>query len=87
MKKYLKVKLSANEKSSGNDKRMVKVNFFRYNILVHSSGSDPNVLQITPPLIINRNQVNYFIKSMDELLSNGVMSIAAKFFSKNVLQR
>ena len=59
--------------------------FVSYNILVHFSGSDPNVLQITPPLIINRNQINYFIKSMDELLSNGVMSIAAKFISKNVL--
>jgi acetylornithine/succinyldiaminopimelate/putrescine aminotransferase len=60
--------------------------FVGHNILVHFSVSDPNVLQITPPLTIKREQINHFIQSIDEVLSQGILQIIKKFILNNLIQ-
>ncbi len=47
----------------------------KYGILVAFTEYNRNVIRLEPPLIINSNQIKYFIDSMNQLLSGGVLKI------------
>ena len=51
----------------------------KYNILVSFTEFNRNVHRIYPPYISSKEHFDYFISSMDELLSNGIKGIISNF--------
>ena len=51
----------------------------KYNILISFTEFNRNVHRIYPPYISSKEDYDYFISSMDELLSNGIKGIISNF--------
>ena len=51
----------------------------KYNILVSFTEFNRNVHRIYPPYISSKEDYDYFISSMDELLSKGIKGIISNF--------
>lgn len=49
-----------------------------YKIITHFIAASPKVLQILPPLTIEREHINAFIHALDEILSEGFISLTTK---------
>ncbi len=51
----------------------------RYNILVSVHPHVPSQIALTPPLIIKKDEIDYFLNSLDNLLSKGWTKIISNF--------
>jgi len=51
----------------------------KYNILVSVHPQAPSQIALTPPLIIKKDEINYFLNSFDNLLSKGWTKIISSF--------
>jgi putrescine aminotransferase len=56
----------------------------KYNILVTPGPHEKRVIMIIPPLIVNRNEIDYFIASIDELFSMNITSMVKAYSSLKV---
>jgi acetylornithine/succinyldiaminopimelate/putrescine aminotransferase len=65
---------------------MVREFYRRYGILTHFSGSDPTILHVMPPLIVERHQLDRFITALDELLERGLLTLAARFVGDTAVE-
>ncbi len=55
-----------------------------HKMLVHFSATDPDILHIMPPLIIEKGQIDALVDSMDKILSKGLLKVLSKFVTDNV---
>jgi len=51
----------------------------KYNILVTPGPHEKRIIMIIPPLIVNRAEIDYFIKSIDELFSMSIISMVKTY--------
>ena len=56
----------------------------RHDILVFAGQHDKGSIMVNPSLIIDRERVDYFIKSLDELLSHGLMGLGTLFAKRKL---
>lgn len=56
---------------------LIRELYCRHNILVHFSSTDPDVLHIMPPLIIEKHHIDHFMDSLDQSLAKGFVRMAA----------
>ena len=57
----------------------------KYNIITLFSASDPDVLHIMPPLIVEKSHLAQFTDALDDILSKGWNKLIAKFISGNMV--
>jgi len=57
--------------------------FKEYDVLCHFTGSNPCVLHLMPPLIINDNDIEIFLKALENILSKSFESTLLSFISGN----
>ncbi|MBD1922273.1 aspartate aminotransferase family protein [Microcoleus sp. FACHB-831] len=57
----------------------------RYNIITHFSASDPDVLHVMPPLVVEYRQLDEFVDAIDDILERGLVKIVAEFVKGNVM--
>ena len=55
-----------------------------HKILLHFSQSSPEILIILPPLIINKQEINYFIECTNKILKKGLLNLFSNFIIKNI---
>ncbi len=55
-----------------------------HNILVHFSGSTPNVLHIMPPLIIEKEEIDIFLSSIKSMMNKGFKTTLLSFITGNL---
>lgn len=60
---------------------VVRELFIRYNILTFFTGAAPNLLHIMPPLTTTKEEIDYFVESMDQLLEKNYLSLFHKFLA------
>ncbi len=65
---------------------LVRELYKRHNIIAHFSGSDPTILHIMPPLIVEKTHLDQFVDALDSILSRGLIKIVGAFLTDNVLQ-
>jgi acetylornithine/succinyldiaminopimelate/putrescine aminotransferase len=65
---------------------MVRELYKRHDIIAHFSGSDPTILHIMPPLIVEKDHLDRFVNALDSILSRGLVWIVGEFLKDNVLQ-
>ena len=65
---------------------LVRELYKRHDIIAHFSGSDPAILHIMPPLIVEKEHLDRFVNALDDILSRGVLWIAGEFLKDHVLQ-
>ena len=63
---------------------IVRCLYSKYDLLTHFTPPRANMLVIMPPLIIKKEQIDYFISSLDDLLNMGLHRLFAKFMVDNV---
>jgi len=56
----------------------------KYNILVTPGPHEKRVIMIIPPLIVNRNEIDYFVASIDELFSMNIVNMVKDYSSLKV---
>jgi acetylornithine/succinyldiaminopimelate/putrescine aminotransferase len=56
-----------------------------YDVLVAFTEYNRNVIRLEPPLIVTSQEIDYFVESLDKLLSRGLTRIVADY-AKNVLK-
>ena len=56
----------------------------KHNLLTHFTPPRPDMLVIMPPLTINKTEILYFIRSIDEMLSLGLTKLFSKFLIGNI---
>ena len=59
----------------------------KYKILLHFNNAQPEILVILPPLIINEQELSYFLKSTREILNQGLVKVLAKFIINNITNK
>jgi len=57
-----------------------------HNIIVHFSGSHPDILHIMPPLVIEQQHLDRFIDALDDILSRGLIRIVGAFLKDTLLK-
>jgi acetylornithine/succinyldiaminopimelate/putrescine aminotransferase len=57
-----------------------------YNILVGFTEYNRNVIRLEPPLITDKNDVDFFTSALDDLLSKGIHGIVGRFAKSKVLK-
>ena len=65
---------------------LVRELYRRHDIIAHFSGSDPTILHIMPPLIVEKDHLDHFVNALDSILSRGLVRIVGEFLKDNVLQ-
>jgi len=65
---------------------LVRELYTRHNIIAHFSGSDPTILHIMPPLIVEKAHLDQFVNALDSILSRGLVKIIGAFLTANALQ-
>ena len=58
--------------------------FSDYNILVAFTEYNRNVIRLEPPLIVTREQTDYFVDSLNEILERGITRIISNYLRKRV---
>jgi len=58
--------------------------FSNYDILVAFTEYNRNVIRLEPPLIVTREQVDFFVHSLGEILDRGIALIIADYLRKRV---
>ena len=56
----------------------------KHNILVYAPLHNNNIIMITPPLLINREQIDQFIRALDEVLTTNLVEKVAGFTKKSL---
>ena len=56
------------------------------NILDYIKQSAPDILIIIPPLIIEKDQIEYFIKATESILNQGFLKLFKKFIIDNIIK-
>jgi len=56
----------------------------KYRILTTTAVHRKNILLITPPLIISKNEIDYFIQSLDDLFSNGFLGLVKNYGKRKI---
>ena len=59
----------------------------KYNILTFYGSNKGIPLKVAPSLIVNKSQVDYFIKSLDETLQNGMLNLVSKFIKNKFFKK
>jgi len=59
--------------------------FSQYNILVAFTEYNRNVIRLEPPLIVNMEQIDFFVDSLQEILERGITRIMADYLRKRVV--
>lgn len=54
----------------------------KHRILIQTPAHDPNQLLISPPLVISRDEIDYFIQALEDVLKMNMMEIAAKYIKR-----
>jgi len=62
---------------------IVRCLYRKYGLLTHFTPPKPNMLVIMPPLIIEKEQIDYFIDSVDSILKIGFLRLFGKFVIDN----
>jgi acetylornithine/succinyldiaminopimelate/putrescine aminotransferase len=62
---------------------LVRELFKEHDYLLHFTGSDPDILHITPPLISTHEDFDRFIAIMDNVLKGGLLNLLKKFIVSN----
>lgn len=57
----------------------------KHNVLTFTSLGKEIHLIVSPPLIVKKNEIDYFFKSLDETLSNGIIKLIILFISSSFL--
>jgi 4-aminobutyrate aminotransferase-like enzyme len=65
---------------------LVRELYQAHNIIAHFSGSDPDILHIMPPLVVEKEHLDRFVSALDQILSGGLLRIVGAFLKDNVLQ-
>jgi putrescine aminotransferase len=63
---------------------IVSLLLHRYNILVTPGPHEKRVIMIIPPLIVSRDEIDYFIDSIDELFSMSIPGMIKAYSSLKV---
>jgi 4-aminobutyrate aminotransferase-like enzyme len=50
--------------------------YYKHGIVTHFSGPDPDVLHIMPPLIVQEHHLDYLVKSLDQVVSKGILRLS-----------
>jgi acetylornithine/succinyldiaminopimelate/putrescine aminotransferase len=56
-----------------------------HHIIAHFSASDPDLLHIMPPLIVEKQQINLFVDALDDILKKGFLPIMGGFVKSSLL--
>ena len=62
---------------------IVRCLYSQYGLLTHFTPPRPNMLVIMPPLIITKEQIDYFMESIDSVLEIGFSRLFGKFIVEN----
>ena len=62
---------------------IVRCLYSQYGLLTHFTPPRPNMLVIMPPLIITKEQIDYFMESIDSVLKIGFSRLFGKFVVEN----
>ncbi|MEC7846649.1 MAG: aminotransferase class III-fold pyridoxal phosphate-dependent enzyme [Gemmatimonadota bacterium] len=55
-----------------------------HDIVAGFSSSDPDILQVLPPLVVTRDELAAFVDAMDVILTRGLRKVVADFAVKNL---
>jgi len=64
---------------------IVSILYKDYNVLTHFSGSSPNILFLMPPLIINRDEIDIIISSLESMMKKN-FSLSLLNFATSTLK-
>ena len=62
---------------------IVRCLYRKYGLLTHFTAPRPEMLVIMPPLIIEKEQIDYFIESVDKTIELGFTRLFGKFLVGN----
>ena len=62
---------------------IVRCLYSQYGLLTHFTPPRPNMLVIMPPLIVTKEQIDYFMESIDSVLKIGFSRLFGKFVVEN----
>lgn len=57
----------------------------QHDIIAHFSASDPDILHVMPPLIVEKHHLDRFIDALDDVLNKGFLPIMGSFVKSNLL--
>tara|TARA_B110000008_G_C16884670_1_gene530354 strand:- start:639 stop:1256 length:618 start_codon:yes stop_codon:yes gene_type:complete len=60
---------------------IVRELYKKYGILCSFALSAPNTLELTPPLIVDKEQIDYFVMSLDNVLNTGFTKLGSNLIS------
>lgn len=63
---------------------VVRYLYEEHSILVHFSASDPDILHLMPPLIVEQDQLDRMVAALDDVLTQGLMKIVGRFVKHNL---
>jgi len=63
---------------------LIRELYNKHNIIAHFSDSNIDTLHIMPPLIVEREHIDVFIKAIDQILEKGFISLALEFIKENI---
>ncbi len=53
-------------------------------VLVHFQPGAPDIMHFMPPLVVEKQQIDKAVQALDEVLSQGLVSLTTEFIGKNV---
>ncbi len=56
----------------------------KYNVLVAFTEYNRNVMRLLPPLILQKEHVDYFIQCLDEIFNSGIKGIITRFIKQKI---
>jgi len=63
---------------------IVRSMFQDYDVLVHFTGSSPNVMHLMPPLIISESEIDQFLTALQKMLNNSFELTLVRFINGNI---
>ena len=58
----------------------------QHDIIAHFSASDPEILHIMPPLIVETHHLDRLVAALDDILAQGFLKLASRFIQGNLEQ-
>ncbi len=58
--------------------------YSKHNIIAHFSDSNIDTLHIMPPLVVEKEQLDKFVRAIDSILENGFISMVLDFVKENI---
>lgn len=64
---------------------LVRYLYEKHDIIAHFSASDPDILHIMPPLIVEQAHLDRLVTALDDILTQGLVKVVGSFVKNNLL--